>query len=111
MLTKNLSRIAFTKTTSRKFENRRKIVTRTLEKRTGFARNVNLAFTRPRSEFWGQTLFSVFKNVASEAFGVRYPHSVSNLIRPAEAAIDQSANVAIPIKHPDALLSETENRV
>ena len=42
----------------------------------------------------GQTLFSVFKNVASEAFGVRYPHSVNNFIRPAEAAI---ANVANPM--------------
>ena len=48
-------------------------------------------------ELRGQTLFSVFKNLASGAFGVRYPHSVINLIRRAEATIDQSANVASPI--------------
>ena len=55
-------------------------------------------------EFWGQTLFSVFKNLASSAFGLRYPHSVCNFIRIAEAAVNQSANVAKPIKHIDELL-------
>ena len=46
------------------------------------------------NEFRGQTLFSVFKNLARSSFGLRYRHSVSNLIRRAEAAIDQSAHVA-----------------
>ena len=47
----------------------------------------------------------------SGVFGLRHPDSVSNLIRRAEAAINQSANIANQIKHLDKLLSKTENRV
>jgi len=47
----------------------------------------------------------------SNAFGLRHPDSVSNLIRRAEAAIIQSANIANQIKHHDELLLKTENRV
>jgi len=46
-----------------------------------------------------------------DAFGLRHPDGVSNLIRRAEAAINQSANIANQIKHLDKLLSKTENRV
>ena len=44
-------------------------------------------------------------------FGLRHPDSVSNLIRRAEAAINQSANIANQINHLDELLSKTEKRV
>jgi len=47
----------------------------------------------------------------SDAFGLRHPDSVSNFIRRAEAAINQSANIANQIKHLNKLLSKTENRV
>ena len=47
----------------------------------------------------------------SVAFGLHHPDSVSNLIRRAEAVIDQSAKVANQIKQLDELLSKTENRV
>ena len=44
-------------------------------------------------EFRGQTLFSVCENLLSGAFGLLYLRSVGNLIRRAEAAIDQSDTV------------------
>ena len=47
----------------------------------------------------------------SGAVGLRHPRKVSNFVRRAEAAIDESAKVAYQIKHIKELLSKTENRV